>query len=266
MTKHHRNPLIVAHRGSSALAPENTRAAFGRAIADGAEGIEFDVRLAKDDVVVFHDPTLARVGGNPAAISKLTAAELGRTDVGSWFNERFPRLADPSFAHETVPTLRNTLDLLADFNGVIFVELKARESDVVRLTEAVAEIIRDSPLKPQMIVKSFQLDVIPLIGRLCPDVRTAALFAPKIMTILRKEKRLVSVAGDLGADMISVHYSLATRKLVDKAEKRGLPVTIWTADNPRWVKRSFELGLFAVITNDPAALLERRRAMADRHR
>lgn len=266
MKKHPRDPLIVAHRGSSALAPENTLAAFRRAIADGAEGIEFDVRLAKDDVVVFHDPTLTRVGGVTGQVAKLTAGELGRTDVGSWFNERFPRLADPSFTKETVPTLRRTLELLSDFRGLIYVELKARESEVVRLTEAVAEILRDSPLKPQVIVKSFQLDAIPLFKKLRSDVRTAALFAPKIMTILRKEKRLVAVAGDLGADMISIHYSLATRKLVEKAEKRGLPVTIWTADNPRWVKRSSELGLFAVITNDPAALLKRRQAGSDRPR
>jgi glycerophosphoryl diester phosphodiesterase len=79
------------------------------------------------------------------------------------------------------------------------------------------------------------------------------------MTILRKEKRLVEVAGDLGADMLSVHFSLATRKLVEKAEKQGLPVTIWTADSPRWIRRAADLGLFAVITNDPATLLAKRR-------
>ncbi len=253
-----RQPLIVAHRGSSALAPENTRAAFRRAVEGGAEGIEFDVRLAKDDVVVFHDATLIRVGQRSGTIAQMRSAELGRIDVGSWFNERFPRLAQPEFASETVPTLRETLELLADFRGVIYIELKSRESDVRTLSRAVCDIIRDSPLFPQLIVKSFQLDVIPEVKKHCPDVRTAALFAPKIMTILRKQKRLVAVAGDLGADMLSVHFSLATRKLVQRAEKRGLPVTIWTADSPRWIKRATDLGLFAVITNDPATLLNRK--------
>ncbi|MBK8148810.1 MAG: glycerophosphodiester phosphodiesterase [Acidobacteria bacterium] len=252
------SPLIVAHRGSSALAPENTRAAFRRAIADGAEGIEFDVRLAKDDIVVFHDATLLRIGQQPGSVAQKSSAELGRTDIGSWFNQRFPWLARPEFASETVPTLRETLELFAAYRGVIYVELKSRESDVKTLSRAVCDIIRDSPLRSQMIVKSFQLDVIPEVKRLCPEVRTAALFAPKIMTILRKEKRLVGVADDLGADMLSVHFSLATRKLVEKAEKRGMPVTIWTADNPRWVKRALDLGLFAVITNDPATLLAKR--------
>lgn len=248
-------PLIVAHRGSSALAPENTLAAFRRALADGAEGVEFDVRLARDEVVVFHDPTLARVAGRADRIARLTADELGRIDVGSWFNRRFPERARPEFADETVPTLRSVLELLSGFDGVVYVELKCRESEVKELSRAVCDIIRDSPLLSRMIVKSFQLDVIPEIRKHCPEVRTAALFAPKILTILRKEKRLVDVASDLGAGMISVHYSLATANLMEKASKRGLPVTIWTVDNPLWVKRARKLGLYAVITNDPARLL-----------
>ncbi len=251
-------PLIVAHRGSSALAPENTLAAFRSALADGAEGVEFDVRLANDDVVVFHDATLKRVGGRPDLISRLPAHDLARIDVGSWFNRKFPDRARLEYAQETVPTLRSVLELLAGFDGVVYVELKCRESEVRELSAAVCDIIRDSPLLPRMIVKSFQLDVIPEIKKHCPEVRTAALFAPKIMTILRKEKRLVDVASDLGADMLSVHCSLATAKLMEKASQRGLPVTIWTADNPLWINRARKLGLYAVITNDPARLLAAR--------
>jgi glycerophosphoryl diester phosphodiesterase len=256
----HNIPLVVAHRGASALAPENTFAAFRKAMADGAEGIEFDVRLARDDVVVFHDPTLARVGGRPDPIAQLTAAELNAVDVGSWFNVRFPKLARPEFASETVPTLRQTLELLAGFNGIVYVELKARESEVKALSRRVCEIIAGSPVLPRLIIKSFRLDAIPEVKKRLPEVRTAALFAPKIMTILRKEKRLVAVAADIGADMLSVHFSLATRKLTEKAARRGMPVTIWTADHPRWIKRARKLGLYAVITNDPAALLAQRTA------
>ncbi|MEK7855299.1 MAG: glycerophosphodiester phosphodiesterase family protein, partial [Acidobacteriota bacterium] len=91
-----------------------------------------------------------------------------------------------------------------------------------------------------------------------PSLRTAALFAPKIMTILRKEKHLVKIADEFGADELSIHYSLATQKLIEKAGKRGLPVNIWTADNPRWVKRGIRLGLSSIITNDPARMLARR--------
>ena len=79
------------------------------------------------------------------------------------------------------------------------------------------------------------------------------------MTILRKEKYLVKIAHEIGADQISLHFSLATRKLMEKAAKRNLPVTIWTADNPHWVKRALILGINAIITNNPARLLAKRR-------
>jgi glycerophosphoryl diester phosphodiesterase len=252
-------PLIIAHRGASALAPENTLAAFRRAIEDGAEGIEFDVRLTKDGaVVVFHDATLARLSDRKNLVSSLSVEELRKVDVGSWFSRRKTNLSDADFSGERIPTLPETLDFLKDFEGLIYIELKCRESEIGKLSQAVCGIISGSPLLPQMIVKSFQLETIPHIRKGCPQVKTAALFAPKIMTILRKEKRLVEVAGELGADMLSVHFSLATRKLMKKAERLDLPVTIWTADNPRWVKRAFDLGLFAVITNNPARLLAKR--------
>lgn len=254
-----KKPLIIAHRGASALAPENTLAAFEKAISGGAEGIECDVRLSKDGaVVVFHDATLGRLTDRKDLVSSLTAAELQKIDVGSWFGKRRPNDSATDFSGERIPTLRQLLDFLKDFTGLIYIELKCRESEVEKLVKAVCETISDSPRLSQIIVKSFQLETIPHIRRACPKVKTAALFAPKIMTLLRKEKRLVNIAHELGADMISVHFSLATRKLMKKAEKRGLPVTIWTADNPRWIKRAFDLGLFAVITNNPAQLLAKR--------
>jgi glycerophosphoryl diester phosphodiesterase len=254
-----KKPLIIAHRGASALAPENTLAAFKKALADGAEGVEFDVRLTKDGrPVVFHDATLARLTNRKNPVSSLTAAELQEIDVGSWFARRKANSSTEDFSGETIPTLRALLDFLKDFKGWIYIELKCRESEIERLSRKVGEIISESHLLPQIIVKSFQLEALPAVRRRCPSVKTAALFAPKIMTILRKEKRLVEVAGEFGADMISVHFSLATRKLMKKAEKKNLPVTIWTADHPRWVKRAFDLGIFAVITNNPARLLAKR--------
>ncbi len=84
-------PETIAHRGASSNAPENTRVAFQKAIDDGAEGLEFDVRLTKDGVpVVFHDASLRRIAQINYKISELTIAELRRIDIGSWFNARNP--------------------------------------------------------------------------------------------------------------------------------------------------------------------------------
>jgi glycerophosphoryl diester phosphodiesterase len=249
-------PLIIAHRGASVFAPENTLAAFQRAIDDGAEGIEFDVRLAKDGVpVVFHDATLSRVSVERGLLSHYTSAELQKIDVGSWFNRHRPKNANESFSAEIVSTLRQILDFLSNFRGLIYIELKCRKTEIKEISKAVCETIENSPLLPQIIVKSFQLAAIPQVRQLCPEAETAALFAPKILTILRKEKRLIEVAREIEANQLSIHHSLATRNLMEKAGKENLPVTIWTADNPRWIRRAAELGITAIITNNPANLL-----------
>lgn len=260
-------PLIIAHRGASAHAPENTFAAFRRAIDAGADGIEFDVQLAKNSVpVVFHDHTLLRTAMIEGDVAHHTSAQLGKIDNGSWFNAARPKQANADFEQERIRTLKETLELLRDFRGRLFVELKYTGADTERLSRAAVEVIKDSPLRSQIIVKSFRLSVIPFFKTHCPMVRTAALFAPKIMTILRKEKHLVKIAAEFGADELSVHYSLATRKLMKKAESFGLPVAIWTADSPRWVKRAARLGIESIITNDPARLLQRRDEMTKRAR
>lgn len=258
--------MIIAHRGASELAPENTMAAFRRAIEDGAEGVEFDVRLSKDGVpVVFHDAFLRRVGQIEGRVADFTAAELQTVDVGSWFNKMRPGKADVGFSEETVPTLRRVLEFFREFQGLIYIELKCNERDVRALVTAVGGEIIKSPLLPRIIIKSFRLQVIPEMRCLGAQVKTAALFAPKILTILRRKKYLLTLAHEFGADQISLHYSLVTRKLAEKAAEKNFPVTIWTVDNPLWIKRAINLGITAIITNNPARLLAKRRAVMNKN-
>lgn len=252
-------PLIIAHRGASKSAPENTFAAFRKAIADGADGIEFDVRLAKDGVpVVFHDATLRRLTKIKSRVADLTAEELNKIDVGSWFNRAFPKKAAEEFAAETVPKFADLLDFLRGYQGLIYVELKGDASAIPALAEAVAELIRRNAPTLNITVKSFKLEAIKIIKQILPDVRTAALFEPKILTILRKKKRILNEAHKCGADEVSIHYSLATEKFVWRARENDLPIVIWTADNPIWVSRAADYGIRAIITNNPAKLLAER--------
>ena len=253
-------PLIIAHRGASAFAPENTLSSFRCAVEMGADGVEFDVRLAKDGVpVVIHDADLMRTGRRDEKVADLTSAELARVDVGSWFNRTYKKRASNDFYSDTVPTLEVVLEELRGFRGLIFIELKCRDAEVEALCRAVCGIITPSPLLSRIIVKSFKLSVIPQMRFRCPGVKTAALFAPKVMRFLRKEKHLVRIASELGADHISVHRSLVTRKFMKEVAKTEMSVTVWTADNPRWVKKAMRLGVTAIITNDPAKLLAKRR-------
>ena len=255
-------PLIIAHRGASYDAPENTLAAFQMAIDGGAEGVEFDVQLSSDGVpVVIHDPTLERTGSRKERVADLTSDQLATVDVGSWFNQRFRKRANPNFAEETVPTLSMVLELLSRFNGLIYIEIKADSGASRELTKAVCDAIRSSPLLPQIIVKSFKLAVIPEVRCQLPTVKTAALFAPKIMSFLRRRKYIIAVAQEFGADQISLHRSMVTQGLVRRAKEANMSLTIWTADDPKWITRCREAGVGALITNDPRRMIQYRDAV-----
>ena len=259
-------PLIIAHRGSSHRAPENTMSAFELAVSEGAEGIEMDVRVTRDGVpVVFHDASLKRMMGKETRVSVLDASDLARVDVGGWFNRRFPKRAKQEYSKTGVPTLVEALALLEGFSGPVYLEIKCQAHDAERTVSSVCSEIERSRRPKGLIVKSFVPDVLPLFKARCEGVSTAALFAPKVMSIIRKEKRLVNIASDLGADALSLHFSLATKKLMKRARKAGLGVAVWTVDNPRWMRRALELGLDAVITNKPAKMLLRRRELLHRN-
>jgi glycerophosphoryl diester phosphodiesterase len=249
-------PLIIAHRGASALAPENTLAAFQKAIDDGAEGIEFDVQLAKDGVpVVFHDYDLKRTGRREGNISDFTSEELQNLDVGTWFNLKNPHRANEKFPDETVPTFAQLLSFLDGYKGLLYVEMKFAGNEISALVEAVCGIIRESKFLPQVKLKSFNLEAIERAKKLFPEIRTVALFEPKFRTLLSGKLHLIEKAEAFRADELSLHCSLATRKMIEKAKAKNFPVTIWTADNPAWVGRAINLGLDAIITNNPARLL-----------
>lgn len=253
------SPLIVAHRGFSSSAPENTLAAFRRAIGAGADGVEFDVQLAKDGVpVVIHDIDLKRLARRKEGIADLTSKQLAKIDVGSWFNAKFPKTARPEFAKATIPTLVQVLKLYEKTTGPIYIELKCDDSNYKPLAAAVCEMIRDSPMQPRLIIKSFKLAAIPLVRHMLPAVQTAALFEPSIMTILRRRRYIIAMAREFGAHQISLHYTLATPKLTAIAAEAQLPVTIWTVDDPKWLARCHRRGIGSVITNDPAKMLAAR--------
>lgn len=259
-------PLIIAHRGSSYAAPENTIAAFELAIEEGADGIEMDVRVTADGIpVVFHDATLKRMTGRDIWVSEVDHSDLSRVRPGDWFNSRYQKRARPEYGSLWVPTLDETLRRLEEFKGPVFVELKCRAHEAGRVVDAVGRVIEESRRPQDVVIKSFIPDAVPLVIERCGDVRTAALFAPKVMSVIRKKKRLINIASDLRADILSLHFSLATRKLMKRARKAGLEVAVWTVNNPRWMRRAVELGIDSVITNKPSKMLLRRRQLLHRN-
>jgi len=258
-----RLPLIIGHRGASALAPENTFAAFRRAIADGAEGIEFDVRLARDGVaVVIHDATLERTGLLKRKVSNLTSSELQATDVGSWFGRRRrARFAssDRDFASETVPLLQQVFELFEKHKGHLYLEMKADAGAGMELAAEVVRSIQQTTVRRRVVVECFDLSLISRVKGLDSSIRTAALFEPRLsQPATLVPRNLAESAQAVGADEIALHHALARRHIVEQALQLKQRVVVWTVDNPAWLAKAQTLQIHALITNNPARLLAAR--------
>ena len=249
-------PLIIGHRGASAVAPENTLAALDRALADGADGVEFDVRLARDGVpVVVHDATLRRTASRPEPVASLTSAELRRTDAGSWFNRRFPALARDEYAREGVPTLSAALELVGARARVVYVELKCEEAgEYPRLAREVVGRIRELGLTGSAVVKSFEHAAVREARRLAPEIRAAALFDAGLGRPFISARQAVERTLACDAQEVSLHHALVRGRVVEAARLHGLDTITWTVNAETWAGRALRLGLRAVITNRPAEL------------
>jgi glycerophosphoryl diester phosphodiesterase len=252
------HPLIIGHRGAAAVAPENTLISFQRAMTDGADGIEFDVRLARDSVpVVIHDPGLRRTALREGLIASLSSTELGQVNVGRWFNLRFPKRARQEYADATIPTLAEVFELFQASSCVLYVEMKCVRAESRAIASRVADLIREHDVINRVVVESFTLDAIAEMKRIAPSIRTAALFEPKLVPppTLR---RILRCAAECNADEIALHRLLATRRATAEAARRGMKTVVWTVDSPAWLGRARRFGIHALITNNPALMKDRR--------
>ncbi|HYE65662.1 MAG TPA: glycerophosphodiester phosphodiesterase family protein [Pyrinomonadaceae bacterium] len=249
-------PLIIGHRGASAVAPENTLIAFERALQDGADGIEFDVRLARDGVpVVIHDADLRRTALRAGSIASLSSIELCQVDAGTWFNLRYPSAARAEYSKATVPTLAQVLELLRESDALLYLEMKCEAGEGGALPARVLRSIREHAMADRVIVESFALDSIEEIKRMDSGIRTAALFERKLSRPVPSGRKMLERAVRCGADEIALHHTLATRRITTEAAQRGLRTVVWTVDSPSWVRRAMMYGVHALITNNPALFL-----------
>ena len=216
------------------------------------------MRLAKDGVpVVIHDATLRRTGLTSGEVAELTSRQLAQVNAGRWFNRANPLLARAEYEHQRVPALADVFQFFRDKPGVIYVELKTdgadSSSDLVR---AVADAIIQFGLHERVVVVSFELPAVTEIKSLSSSIRTGALFAPQRRpNVSWRTNSILSAATECGADELLPHRLLARPKLIEKARDRHFPVVVWTVDDPAWVARATNLGIQALITNNPARML-----------
>ncbi len=222
---------IIAHRGSSRRAPENTLAAIKAAIEDGADWAEIDVQETSDGVVVvLHDRDLYRATGVKRNIWEITYAELKELDAGAGFG--------PGFAGERIPTLDEAVETARGRIGLL-VELKFNGHDQ-RLAERVVEIIQAHGAGGRHAVMSLDAAGVERVRSLAPDLPVGLVLSASLGHVL---------AGDL--DFVAASARLATRRLLRAAARGGIGVHVWTVNDHDLALRCLSDGVSGIITDDP---------------
>lgn len=232
-------PLVYGHRGASAHAPENTLPAFARALDDGADGVELDVRdAACGTVVVVHDPTLDRTAGRPGEVSRMPAHELATVEVGGG---------------ATIPTLDQAIDLVRGRDRRLNVEVKGDVPDRLHLCRAVARVLRRrSPREREgLMVSSFRPEMLAALRALGAGVPMAFLFDEEHTGVLRARM----LARVFRPDGLHPQHRLADAATIARWHARGLFVAAWTVDDPERVRALAAAGIDGLITNDPRRTL-----------
>jgi glycerophosphoryl diester phosphodiesterase len=237
-----RTPLVVAHRGSSSIAPENTLAAFARARADGADAVELDVRLSLDgEAMVIHDRRLDRTTDGSGLVGERTAAELRSLSAGGWFSR--------SFASERVPRLSDVFDALPGFR--INVEIKSDKPAVEReLVRRCCTLIRKHGVGGTILVSSFSGRALRLVRSLAPSLPTGLLYHP----VRHFGRPAPALARSLGAQYLILNSTALRKRLAGNMHSTGGFAGEYVVGTPRRLARALRYGVDAVYTNDPARL------------
>ncbi len=228
---------VIAHRGASGYAPENTMAAFKKALEMGAEMIEFDVHRSSDGkFVIMHDDETDRTTGFKGKIAEMTLEQIEQLDAGSWFSK--------DFTGEKVPTLSQVLEW-AKGKIQVNIEIKSEgcEEEIVRL-------INKLDTKNETIVTSFHHEFLKKIKELDPEILTGALIGD-----VKDEKQLDDIIAVCAPNALNPRYINISKSNVRWAHEKGMAVNIYTVNDTISMQRLIKFGADGIITNYPDVLL-----------
>ncbi len=230
---------VVAHRGASGHAPENTLAAFRRAVELGAGFIETDLQFSRDSrLVAIHDDTLDRTTSGHGRVRSLTLAALRELDAGSWFGAEF--------AGERIPTLQEILAFARETDVVFFLELKP--GGTWGMEHALVAALREAQEAARAVVLSFDPNTVAAVRRLDPTLMTGLLFSAP-------DGEAVKRALDVGARQLAPRGDLVTASLVAEARRADLQVVTWTINEPAHMRALASAGVDGIMTDYPDRLV-----------
>lgn len=231
-------PLIEAHRGDSSNAPENTLAAFRRALGSGVHSIELDVHPAMDGtLMVIHDDTVNRTTDGSGYVWDMAVDELLRLDAGAKF--------DRTFAGEKIPRLSDVLEMVVPTPVLLNVEIKATPAGAL-VPQNVARLLRRFGKEREYIVSSFDLSSLLRVRAIAPEIALALIGnGPEVLASARRH----------GFPWIHCNYRTVDKGLVTAAHGHGVRVAVWTVNHPDMLPYWRALGVDKICTNRPALML-----------
>lgn len=241
---------VIAHRGASALAPENTIPAYEAAIRIGARFMECDIhRTCDGHWVVIHDDTTLRTTGSPGNVHEMTLAEIKALDAGAWKGSEF--------AGTKIPTLEELLAVTRGEGRKLAVEIKPppRETrdeaaDARDIDEICDALARAGAGPEDLVIFAWAPDILRRMREKQPEMTTTLLMAaPPMQGALRQD--LFRKAAAAGATILGVENKRLDKAFFEMAHKEGLKVWVWTVDDPRAMERLAGFGADGIISNDP---------------
>lgn len=238
--------MVVAHRGSSGSAPENTMAAFQHAIDAGVDMIELDIRMTKDyHLVVIHDRDVRRTTNGTGLVRNMTLQELKSLDAGSWFS--------PRFRGEKTPTLHEVMEMLPTRVG-LNIEVKTdgdpRKKRV--LEESLVLILRERKMEGRVLVSSFDHGHLRRLHRLNPDLHLGTLYFP-LRDLARKPS---SIAQRVGAKVFICSRTQIRKRMVDDAHRHDIFVGVYGVGTLEQLVHVRRFGVDAVVTDFPERIVK----------
>lgn len=239
--------MVVAHRGFSGKAPENTVAAFTLALDTGVSMIELDVQISKDDhVVVFHDATINRTTDGEGKVSDMTLEELKKLDAGSWF--------DVKYKDEKIPTLVEALELIAP-KAWVNIELKStrviRKADT-QIADATVDVVREMDLLERVLFSSFNHKLMKYVKENEPAAHTGVIFHP----VLHFGRMPSALALPAGAEVFVCSKREVTRKRIADAAKHNIIIGVYGLENQEDIEQMLSVGIHVLVSDYPDIIIQ----------
>lgn len=230
-------PLVWAHRGASGYAPENTLAAFQKAVDLDADGVELDIQLTKDDqIVVIHDETIDRTSDGKGWVKDYTLEELRA------FNYNRTK---PEYKHADIPTMREVFELLKPTGLFINIEIKTGVVFYEKIEEKILALTKEMGIEDRVCYSSFNHYTVTRIHELKPDAEVGFLYADGPID-------MPSYGVKHGVNALHpALYNLQYDGFVKECKEKGLKLNVWTVNERPYMEMCCQYGVDAIITNYP---------------